>query len=186
MTTARLDAWPGAIRRIISAGQAGAERAGLDWAIGHGIAYGGFCRRRRKSKSGPGAENNGLIETPSRSSARCEERNVMESEGTLIFTCKQGMNSGARRIEAFSRKHGRPVLHVWRAAPLSWTVGAVRAFARDHGMGVVNVTGSRRSKEPAVIQFVQEVLTSAFHVPPESGVRIVEPNRKNELESRSP
>jgi hypothetical protein len=38
---------------IIAGGQSGADRAGLDWAIGHGVAHGGWCPKGRKCEDGP-------------------------------------------------------------------------------------------------------------------------------------
>lgn len=37
--------------KTISGGQTGADRAGLDWAIKHGIPYGGWCPKGRKADS---------------------------------------------------------------------------------------------------------------------------------------
>ena len=39
--------------KIVSGGQTGADRAGLDWAIGNGIPYGGWCPKRRRAEDGP-------------------------------------------------------------------------------------------------------------------------------------
>ena len=40
------------ISKIISGGQTGADRAGLDFAIVNGISHGGFCPRGRKAEDG--------------------------------------------------------------------------------------------------------------------------------------
>jgi hypothetical protein len=39
--------------KIISGGQTGADRAGLDWAIKYGIRHGGWCPKGRKAEDGP-------------------------------------------------------------------------------------------------------------------------------------
>lgn len=41
------------ILQIISGGQTGADRAGLDWAIANGIPHGGWCPKGRKALDGP-------------------------------------------------------------------------------------------------------------------------------------
>ena len=38
--------------KIISGGQTGADQAGLDWAIHHGVAHGGWCPKGRRSEDG--------------------------------------------------------------------------------------------------------------------------------------
>ena len=40
------------IRKIISGGQAGADRAALDFALDHGIPHGGWCPRGRMAEDG--------------------------------------------------------------------------------------------------------------------------------------
>ena len=39
--------------KIISEGQTGADRAGLDWAMKHGIPHGGWCPKGRNAEDGP-------------------------------------------------------------------------------------------------------------------------------------
>lgn len=40
------------VTRIVSGGQAGADRAALDWAIAHGIPHGGWCPPGRMAEDG--------------------------------------------------------------------------------------------------------------------------------------
>jgi hypothetical protein len=41
------------LAKIVSGGQTGADRAGLDWAIEHGIPHGGYCSMGRLAEDGP-------------------------------------------------------------------------------------------------------------------------------------
>ena len=41
------------IAKIVSGGQTGADRAGLDFAIEHGIPHGGWCPKGRLAEDGP-------------------------------------------------------------------------------------------------------------------------------------
>ncbi len=150
------------IRRIVSAGQPGAERTALDWAIEHGLEHGGFCPRRRQAEGGPIPGEYLLTETRSGSALVSEEGNVRDSDGTLIFTCKSGLNAGSKRVQDFARKQGKPALHIWRAAPFEWTVQAVRKFVQNYRITVVNVTGARLAKEPFVSGFLRDVLDAVF------------------------
>jgi hypothetical protein len=39
--------------KIVSGGQTGADRAGLDWAVKHGIPHGGWCPEGRRAEDAP-------------------------------------------------------------------------------------------------------------------------------------
>jgi len=51
--------------KIVSGGQTGADRAGLDWAINNSISHGGWCPKGRKAEDGPIDGRYQLQETPS-------------------------------------------------------------------------------------------------------------------------
>jgi len=53
------------IEKIISGGQTGADRAGLDIAIRHGFSHSGWCPKGQKAEDGPIGGQYRLIETPS-------------------------------------------------------------------------------------------------------------------------
>ncbi|MCD6446738.1 MAG: putative molybdenum carrier protein, partial [Candidatus Marinimicrobia bacterium] len=72
--------------KIISGGQTGADRAGLDAAMELNIPVGGWCPKGRKSEDGPIDNKYPLQETTSGDYRVRTERNVKESDGTLIFT----------------------------------------------------------------------------------------------------
>jgi hypothetical protein len=50
------------LRKIISGGQTGADRAGLDFAIEMGLEHGGYVPRGRKAEDGRVAERYNLVE----------------------------------------------------------------------------------------------------------------------------
>src|ERR1035437_6686037 len=54
-----------AMLKIVSGGQAGADRAGLDWAITNGIPHGGWCPKGRRSEDGTIPSQYQLQEAPS-------------------------------------------------------------------------------------------------------------------------
>ncbi len=73
------------VRRIVSGGESGVDRAALDWAIDHRVEHGGWCPRGRRADDGPLAPRYALRETDSASDADRTRRNVRESDGTLIL-----------------------------------------------------------------------------------------------------
>ena len=53
-----------AVRRLVSGGQTGADRAALDAAISLGIPCGGWCPRGRRAEGGPIPADYPMRETP--------------------------------------------------------------------------------------------------------------------------
>ena len=53
------------VRKIVSGGQTGADRAAQDWAIANGIEHGGWCPKGRRPEDGRIDERYRLSETPS-------------------------------------------------------------------------------------------------------------------------
>ena len=74
------------VRKIVSGGQTGVDRAALDFAIRHGIAHGGYCPKGRRSESGRIAEKYQLTECASPDYAMRTALNILHSDGTLILT----------------------------------------------------------------------------------------------------
>ena len=74
------------IEKIVSGGQTGADRMGLDWAIWHDIPHGGWCPRFRKAEDGKIPDQYQLTETPKSDYVQRTEWNVRDSDGTLIFS----------------------------------------------------------------------------------------------------
>jgi Circularly permutated YpsA SLOG family len=72
------------LRKIISGGQSGADRAGLDLAIAIGLEHGGFVPRGRKAEDGRIADRYNLVELSTSSYPARTRRNIEESDGTVI------------------------------------------------------------------------------------------------------
>jgi hypothetical protein len=72
--------------KIISGGQTGVDRAALDAALALNIPCGGWCPKGRKAEDGPIPERYPLQETSSADYRVRTEKNVTDSDGTLILT----------------------------------------------------------------------------------------------------
>jgi hypothetical protein len=55
------------LRKIISGGQGGADRAGLNFAIARGLEHGGFVPRGRRAEDGRITDRYNLLELTTRS-----------------------------------------------------------------------------------------------------------------------
>ena len=74
------------LRKIISGGQTGADRAGLDFAIHAGPEHGGYVPRGRKAEDGRIDDRYNLFERSTSSYPARTRRNIEESDGTVIFS----------------------------------------------------------------------------------------------------
>ena len=146
------------VANIVSGGQAGADRAALDFAIQHGIRHGGWCPKGRLAEDGPIDARYPLKETPSTEDVQRTEWNARDSDGTVIFSIGETLTGGSQKTVEFARKHGKPVLHLSRNGGPESPEMALRRFIQDHDIKVLNVAGPRASKEPEVGAFVKEVL----------------------------
>ena len=80
------------LKKIISGGQTGADRAGLDVALDAGFPCGGWCPKGRKAEDGRIPDKYPLTETGSADYLKRTEKNVVDADGTVIFTF--GMPTG--------------------------------------------------------------------------------------------
>src|SRR2546428_11872569 len=73
------------IKKIISGGQTGVDRAALDVALELGIACGGWCPKGRRAEDGAGDRRYTLTVTPREEYPQRTEWNVRDSDGALVM-----------------------------------------------------------------------------------------------------
>jgi len=99
------------LKKIISGGKAGADRAALDVAIRFGIPHGGWISKDNR-KDDVGLPDKYQLEemlTKSRSSAIAH--NVLQSDGTLIIS-RGPLEGDITLARQLAVHHGRPWLHI--------------------------------------------------------------------------
>jgi hypothetical protein len=143
---------------LISGGQSGADRAGLDWAIEHGVAHGGWCPKGRKTEDGPLPMHYQLAETPSSSYLERTEWNVRDSDATLIFTLTDKLDGGSKRTADFADKWGKPHLHIRPGVHPKF----IARFLARHAVVRLNIAGKRESTAPGIGRLVHEALSAAL------------------------
>jgi hypothetical protein len=148
------------VARIVSGGQTGVDRAALDVALRLGIPCGGWVPRGRHAEDGPLPGRYPVQETRSRAYALRTQRNVEDSDATLIL-CWGRPTGGTALTVACAAALGR--LHRivdLQGAPFP---ADVRKWLRDNAVGVLNVAGPRESTSPGVygeaMAFLEAVLT---------------------------
>ena len=155
------------LRKIVSGGQTGADQGALSACVQRGFPYGGWIPKGRRTEKGPvPARYRKLRQHWSRHYPPRTERNVVESDCTVIFTYGKP-DGGSRLTIGFAKQHGKPCLKVDLNRPHEAAVAKVVRWAKRHlpDDAVLNVAGSRRSKAPgihrAVKQVIMEVLARA-------------------------
>lgn len=156
------------VKKIVSGGQSGVDRAALDVALSLGIPCGGWCPRNRLAEDGRIEERYPLTETPSEETAQRTEWNVRDSDGTLVLT--QGEPSGGTALTIrLAGRLGRP----FRVVDLAkgGDAGKVKEWIRRNRIEVLNVAGPRESKSPGIqgeaMAFLRTVLGSGRTSKPE-------------------
>ncbi|NML59894.1 hypothetical protein HHL21_02105 [Massilia sp. RP-1-19] len=143
---------------LVAGGQTGADQAGLDWAIAHGVKHGGWCPKGRKSEDGPVPEFYHLKETPSASYLQRTEWNVRDSCATLVFTLTDKLDGGSKRTADFAERLGKPWLHVRPGVHPKY----VARFLARHCVKTLNIAGKRESSAPGIARFATAVLSQAL------------------------
>lgn len=154
------------IKRIISGGQTGADRAGLDFAIWHDVPHGGGCPKGRLAEDGVIERRYQLQEASTKSYPQRTEKNVQDSDGAVIFTLLSKLTGGSKKTAEFAAKHGKPWIHLHPGYDVE---AQFLKFIDTNNIQTLNIAGSRASKEPEVFQFVKRTLERAFFPTPSPG-----------------
>ena len=112
---------------------------------------------------------------PTASYPKRTEKNVLDSDGTLILSHGK-LTGGSALTLKMARKHEREWLHVnflktndFKAAQ------SINSWIVRHGIRVLNVAGARASKDPKIYDATFEVLEAVLHL------GFIETNLKNPL-----
>lgn len=146
------------LKKIISGGQTGVDRAALDFAIAHGIVHGGWCPSGRRAEDGIIPAKYSLRETPETDPARRTEWNVRDADGTVIFSISAMLSGGSRLTGELARRGGKPWLHLARERDAAAAAALLPEFVSRHRIRVLNIAGPRHSEEPEAAAFALEVL----------------------------
>ena len=151
------------IKKIISGGQTGADRAGLDFAIQHDIPHGGWVPSGRRAEDGKVPEIYRLNEMSTKSYPRRTERNVLRSDGTLIISHGE-LTGGSALTRRLAQAHGRPFLHVDLNSFPGIAAQTVASWIGDHAIQVLNVAGSRASEDPEIYRATLDLLGATLQL----------------------
>lgn len=137
---------------IVSGGQTGADRAGLDFAIARGLPHGGWCPSGRRAEDGPLDERYQMRETEGEGYRQRTKRNVADSDATLIFNTGE-LSDGSLATLRLAERAGKPVRVVaLDSDELETDAGHMRDWLAANHVAVLNIAGPRESKRPGIYQ----------------------------------
>jgi hypothetical protein len=131
------------LRKIVSGGQTGVDRAALDVAMALNFPCGGWCPRGRQAEDGRIPKRYPLEETATPSYSSRTIQNVIDSDGTLVLTIGT-IRGGTLLTKNAAQKRKKPYLVV--DLQESAEITAVVDWIKENEIGVLNVAGPRASQ----------------------------------------
>jgi len=149
----------GDIMKIISGGQTGADRAGLDAARELGLEYGGSVPRGRRAENGKiSPKYSGMRETESPGYRQRTFENIREADATLIFY--QGKITGGTELTRRGTGWiGRSCLLVdLKRYGEDESVRMIRRWLEQIRPKILNIAGSRESGARGIYRKTYRIL----------------------------
>lgn len=137
------------------------DRAALDFAIQHGLEHGGWCPRGRRAEDGVIPLVYQLRETDSPDYDERTEKNVLDSDATLIVAREKELSGGTAFTKVCAEQHNRLVLVICETDGVAEGAAALLKFLKQNKVHTLNVAGPRESQAPGIGKFVERLLQAA-------------------------
>jgi len=147
--------------KIISGGQTGADRGGLDAAIELGIEHGGWCPYGRRADDGRVPFKYQLRELTTSDYPSRTRTNIEESDGTIVFVVGP-VTPGSRFTLALCKEIDKPHLVLRLNEGAVFLARRLRFWLTQNAIRVLNVAGSRELYSPGIQQGVANVMKLAL------------------------
>ena len=150
------------LKKIISSGQTGADRAALDAAIQLSIPHGGWVPAGRMAEDGIIPSMYHLVEITSANDPERTGKNIRNSDGTLIMN--HGRLTGvARFAREHALKYNRPCLHInLSVTPVPKALPTIVDWIIRNRIEVLNVTGAKASRDADIYPKTYHILCSVI------------------------
>ena len=153
-----------AILRIVSGGQTGADRGGLEAAIHCDIPHSGWCPKGRKAEDGSIPLKYQLKELPTADYLARTKANVSDSDCTIIFSYG-ALEGGSLKTATFAKKLNKPWLHIdlkmlTREQALKLILKWLQTSCPKDC--ILNIAGSRASKSPSLAGTVAALMVDVL------------------------
>lgn len=141
---------------IVSGGQTGADRGGIEAAIEMDAHYCGWCPKGRRAEDGRIPEHMVLTESREEGYLLRTEINVAFASATVIFTYGK-LTGGSKKTLEFITRQSKPYL--WIDLTIAGEYAPViLQFIHDNQVSFLNVAGNRESKAPGIQQKVKTIM----------------------------
>lgn len=151
------------VRRVVSGGQTGADRAALDAAMALGLDWGGWVPKGRLDENGVLPERyTNLVETEDARPETRTEMNVRDSDATVIFS-HGALTGGSYYTQSRADAWSKPCLHVDldRVSEADAEL-ALREWLSRVRPEVLNVAGPRASRDAGIYDAVRRLLEAVL------------------------
>ena len=136
------------IKKIISGGQTGVDRAALDFALDHKIPCGGWCPKGRRAEDGAIPVRYPMQEADSPDYTVRTKRNVDHSDGTLIITIGQ-MDPGTSLTYQYAISSNKPCLVIDVSKK---DYSEVLPWLQKNRVSTLDIAGPRESNAPGIYE----------------------------------
>ena len=146
--------------KVISGGQTGVDRAGLDAALRVDVPTGGWMPKGWKAKDGihpEFADKYGMTEHPNVGYAPRTKQNVADSDGTIIIA--EDLNSPGTKLTIKTANRLRKRLYVCDADTGSFDLVE---WIVDEGIETVNIAGHSAEEYPEIYGRAYNLLVLTF------------------------
>ena len=150
------------IHTISSGGQTGVDRAALDLAMSMGKNIEGWCPKNRLAEDGPLPTYYPLKETESDQVEVRTEKNVNETEATLILAYGQNYDKGTLYTITQCRKYNKPILELDLSMKSSVQGSHFSEWISKHEIQILNIAGPRESSSPGIYKAAYNLLSILF------------------------
>ena len=150
------------LKKIISGGQLGADQAALDAAIKYNFPHGRWIQKGRKIKNGILPDKYELEEMPVAGYKERIEQNVIDSDGTVIFSHGE-LTGGADYSMKMTERHKRPTLHIdLEETPGFIAASKINTWIIENNIEILNVAGSRASEDPDIYKNTMYIIEDSI------------------------
>lgn len=151
------------IRKIISGGQTGVDRAAFDFALRNGIEISGFVPLGRRAEDGQiPLKYPNLTETATSDYVERTELNVRHSDATLILS-HGPLTDGSLLTRKFAEKYGKPFLHIdFELLSMNTAVEKASNWLDSIDCQNLNIAGPRSSADPRIYRKTEQFLRKLF------------------------
>lgn len=152
------------IRKIVSGGQTGVEKAALDVAIKLGIDYGGWVPKGGNHQKETADQKYMLKESKAIGFQESIRQNVSETDGTLLITRGEKTPETHYAVKT-ALKYQKQLLHVDLSQNSAFEgASLINSWFALHAIKVAYVTGTAASQDAKIYGQTLKILETAFYL----------------------